>query len=44
MIGPAELVRDKLAAYQEAGVTVLNLRPVGDDPTGTIATVRNLLG
>jgi len=44
MIGPAGLVRDRLAAYREAGVTVLNVRPAGPDPSGTIATVRELLG
>ena len=44
MIGPAGLVRDRLAAYQDAGVTVLNLRPAGHDPLGTIASVRDLLG
>jgi F420-dependent oxidoreductase-like protein len=44
IIGPAGLVRDRLAAFQEAGVTVLNLRPVGNDPVATIASVRDLLG
>jgi F420-dependent oxidoreductase-like protein len=44
MIGPAELVRDRLAAYREAGVTVLNVTPAGPDPAGTIARVRELLG
>jgi F420-dependent oxidoreductase-like protein len=44
MIGPAGLVRDRLAAFQEAGVTVLNLRPAGNDAVGTIATIRDLLG
>ncbi len=44
MIGPAGLVRDRLAAYREAGVTVLTVRPTGPDPTGTIARVRELLG
>ena len=44
LIGPAGLVRDRLAAYAEAGVTVLNIRPLGPDPVGTIARVRDLLG
>jgi hypothetical protein len=44
MIGPAGLVRDRLAAYREAGVTVLNVTPAGPDPAGTIARVRELLG
>ncbi len=44
LIGPAGLVRDRLAAYAEAGVTMLNLRPLGPDPVGTIGQVRELLG
>jgi F420-dependent oxidoreductase-like protein len=44
MIGPATLVRDRLAAYREAGVTVLNIRPVGSDSARIISTVRELLG
>jgi F420-dependent oxidoreductase-like protein len=43
LIGPAGLVRERLAAYAAAGVTVLNLRPLGPDPVGTIARVRELL-
>ncbi len=43
MIGPAGLVRDRIAAYREAGVTVLNIRPVGHDPTRDIATVRDMV-
>jgi hypothetical protein len=44
MIGPAGLIRDRLAAYREAGVTVLNVRPAGPDPIGAITTVREMLG
>jgi F420-dependent oxidoreductase-like protein len=44
IIGPAGLVRDRLAAYREAGVTVLNVNPAGPDPAGTITRVRELLG
>ena len=43
MIGPAGLIRDRLAAYREAGVTILNIRPVGPDPLRTITTVRELM-
>jgi F420-dependent oxidoreductase-like protein len=43
VIGPAGLVRERLAAYREAGVTVLNVRPAGPDPIGTIARVGELL-
>jgi hypothetical protein len=37
-------VRDRLAAYRDAGVTVLTIRPAGPDPIGTIGKVRELLG
>ncbi len=43
MIGPPGLVRDRLAAYREAGVTLLNIRPAGPEPARTIAQVRELL-
>ncbi len=41
LIGDEGFVRDRLAAYQEAGVTILNVRPVG--PNG-IADVGTLAG
>ena len=44
MIGPTGLVRDRLAAYREAGVTVLNIRPAGMNPDRAIATVRDMIG
>jgi F420-dependent oxidoreductase-like protein len=43
MIGPPGLIKDRLAAYQEAGVTLLNIRPIGPDPARTIAEVRELM-
>jgi F420-dependent oxidoreductase-like protein len=43
IIGPPGLVRDRLAAFEEAGVTVLNVRPVGPDPDRTIAQLRELM-
>ncbi|MHB1547630.1 MAG: LLM class F420-dependent oxidoreductase [Acidimicrobiales bacterium] len=42
-IGPAGYVRERLAAYQEAGVTILNVRPVGPEPMRTIETLRGWL-
>jgi len=42
-IGPAGYVRERLAAYAEAGVTILNVRPVGPEPMRTIATLREWL-
>jgi F420-dependent oxidoreductase-like protein len=43
LIGPEGYVRDRLAAFREAGVTVLNIRPVGPDPLGTLARIREWL-
>lgn len=36
IIGPPGYVRERIAAYREAGVTVLNVLPVGGDPLGTL--------
>jgi F420-dependent oxidoreductase-like protein len=43
LIGPAGFVRDRIAAYREAGVTVLNVNPVGPDPAATVSQVREWL-
>jgi F420-dependent oxidoreductase-like protein len=43
LIGPAGYVRDRLAAYREAGVTILNVRPTGPDPQRTLAQLREWL-
>jgi len=43
IIGPPGLVRDRLAAYREAGITLLNIRPLGPEPERTIARVRELM-
>ena len=40
LIGPAGFVRDRIAAYREAGVTVLNVNVSGPEAEGTIAQVR----
>lgn len=40
MIGPAGYVKDRLAAYREAGVTMLNVRFAGPDRERTIGTLR----
>jgi F420-dependent oxidoreductase-like protein len=43
MIGPPGFVRERLAAYREAGVTLLNIRALGPEPARTIALVRDLM-
>ncbi|MBW6436311.1 LLM class F420-dependent oxidoreductase [Actinoplanes hulinensis] len=42
LIGPEPYVRDRIAAYKEAGVTVLNVIPFGD-PLRQIARVKELI-
>ena len=43
LVGPAAHVKERIAAYQEAGVTHLQVTPVGD-PTQTIEQLRDLIG
>ena len=43
LVGPG-YVRERLGAFKEAGVTVLSVNPVGDDPVGTIEQLRELVG
>ncbi|HEX9969059.1 MAG TPA: LLM class F420-dependent oxidoreductase [Acidimicrobiales bacterium] len=43
LVGSKGYVRDRLAAYKEAGVTVLNTTIVGPDPVATTAELRELV-
>jgi F420-dependent oxidoreductase-like protein len=43
IIGPAGYVRERLAAYREAGVTILNVRPASAEPHRTLARLREWL-
>jgi F420-dependent oxidoreductase-like protein len=40
LIGPEGYVRERIAAYREAGVTVLMAHPLGDDPVRTMAQLK----
>jgi len=40
LVGPAGYVKERLAAFAEAGVTVLNVNPVGADPVRTIEQLK----
>jgi F420-dependent oxidoreductase-like protein len=40
LIGPPGYVKERIAAYREAGVTVLNVTPVGHDPLSTLSQLR----
>jgi len=43
LIGDEGYVKERLEVYAEAGVTYLNVSPVGPDPVGTIRKLRELL-
>jgi len=40
LVGPASYVQERIAAFREAGVTNLQLTPVSDDPTATVARIK----
>ncbi|HEY0583071.1 MAG TPA: LLM class F420-dependent oxidoreductase [Chloroflexota bacterium] len=41
LIGPEGYVRDRIAAFQAAGVTLLDVTPIGPDPLGDVARVKD---
>jgi F420-dependent oxidoreductase-like protein len=43
LIGPEGYVKDRIAAFRAAGVTVLDVQPIGPDPLGDVAKVKNWL-
>ena len=43
MCGSASYAREKVARLSEAGVTMLNVRPVGPDPVATIGALKELM-
>jgi hypothetical protein len=40
LCGPEGYVRERLAAFKESGVTILNVNPVGPDPVRLIEQVK----
>ncbi len=40
LVGPESYVKERLAAFREAGVTVLNITPLGPDPTRTVEQLK----
>jgi len=40
LIGPEGYVKERIAAYKEAGVTVLNITPIGPDPATLVEQVK----
>ncbi|MFM7045909.1 MAG: LLM class flavin-dependent oxidoreductase, partial [Ilumatobacteraceae bacterium] len=43
LIGPRGYVKERIAAYREAGVTMLSITPVGGDLVKTVETLRELI-
>ncbi len=43
LVGPKSHLKERIGAFKEAGVTVLNVNPVGPDPVRTIEQFRQLL-
>ena len=43
LIGDVGFVRDRIAAYREAGVTILNVQPIGPNGTDDIETIADWL-
>ncbi len=44
LVGPKSFVKERIAAYKEAGVTHLSVNPVGGDPVATIEELKSLVG
>jgi len=44
LIGPEGFVRDRIAAYQAAGVTILNVQPAGPNGLRDVETIASWLG
>jgi F420-dependent oxidoreductase-like protein len=43
LVGPASYVKERVAAYKEAGVTVLAVNPIGPDAVKTIEVLRGIV-
>ena len=43
LVGPRGYIKERLAAYKEAGVTILSVNPVGGDAVKTVETLRELI-
>jgi F420-dependent oxidoreductase-like protein len=43
LVGPAGYVKERIAAFRSAGVTMLSVNPVGANATATLAKLRSLI-
>ena len=44
LVGDEGYIKEKVAMFAEAGVTTLNVTPVGDDPVVLLAKLREIIG
>jgi F420-dependent oxidoreductase-like protein len=44
LVGPASYVKERIAAFREAGVTNLQVQPAAADPVALVAEVKELIG
>ena len=44
LVGPASYVKERIAAFAEAGVTDLQVLPVSDDPAATVRQLKEMVG
>jgi hypothetical protein len=40
LVGPEGYIKERLAAFREAGVTVLNVMPIGPDPADIVEKLK----
>ncbi|MGN6722074.1 MAG: LLM class F420-dependent oxidoreductase [Marmoricola sp.] len=43
LVGPESYIKERIAAFKEAGVTSLNVTPITEDPAATIAQLKGLV-
>jgi hypothetical protein len=43
LVGPKSYIKERIAAFKEAGVTVLSVNPVGPDAVKSIETLKELV-
>jgi alkanesulfonate monooxygenase SsuD/methylene tetrahydromethanopterin reductase-like flavin-dependent oxidoreductase (luciferase family) len=43
LVGSPGFIKERVAAYKEAGVTVLSVNPIGPDPVGQIEKLRAIV-
>jgi len=43
LVGDEAFVRGRIEAFRDAGVSILNVMPVGPDPLGDLATFKSWL-